>query len=76
MSVRAMLARIQRLEQARSASSPFARGWGSFDAFADECEAEIADGKLDRRDFSVVLNCLRRWETDGTWRLNFPMGLT
>ena len=67
MSIRATLSRIQRLEQARSVSSPFVRGWGSFDLFADDCEAEIAAGRLDRRDFPVLLSCLGRWENDGTW---------
>jgi hypothetical protein len=65
--VRAMLARVQRLEEARSSVSPIARSFGSFDAFAAECEAGMEAGALDRTDFPVVLHCLRRWETDGTW---------
>lgn len=68
MSVRAMLARVQRLEQARyPARSPFAAAFGSFEAFATECEAGMDAGKLDRVDFSVVLSSLARWERDGTW---------
>ena len=63
--VRAMLARVQRLEQSRSPVSVFVAAWGSFDAFAAECEADMDAGRLDRADFSEVLRCLSRWETDG-----------
>jgi hypothetical protein len=66
-----MLARVQRLEQARAPIlSPIALAFGAFgafDAFAAESEADMADGKLSRQDFGVVLQCLRRWETDDTW---------
>ena len=66
--VRSMLSRVQRLEQARApAISPFARAYGSFDAFVAHCEANMAAGLLDTRDFPVVLHCLRQWESDGTW---------
>jgi hypothetical protein len=67
-SARALLARVQRLEQARApVLSPIGRAWGSFDAFAAEGEADMQAGKLDRQDFSIVLQCLARWEADGTW---------
>jgi len=62
-----MLGRVQRLEHARTVRSPISRDYGSFDAFAAECEALMGAGKLDRHDFPVVLYCLRKWETDGTW---------
>ena len=68
MTVRAMLARVQRLEQARCLRSPFALAFGSFEAFEAECRAEIHAGRLDRTDFPVVLHCLARWERDGTWQ--------
>jgi len=41
--------------------------FGSFAAFEAHCEAEITAGRLDPRDFPVVIMCLRRWEDDGTW---------
>jgi hypothetical protein len=62
-----MLARVQRLEQARAVRSPFALAFGSFEAFAAECEADMAAGRLDSTDFPVVLASLARWERDGTW---------
>lgn len=63
MSIRAMLARVQRLEQTRTpVRSTFAAAFGSFEAFVAECEAGMDAGRLDRADFSVVLCCLVRWE--------------
>lgn len=47
--------------------SPFAAAYGSFEAFAAECETGMDAGRLDRADFSVVLSSLARWERDGTW---------
>ena len=68
MSVRAMLARVQRLEQVRApVRSPFVIAFGSFEAFAAECEVAMDAGKLDRADFSHVLRSVARWELDGTW---------
>lgn len=67
MSVRGMLARVQRLEQSRFQRSPFALAFGSLDAFAADCETDMFAGRLDRADFPVVLHCLARWERDGTW---------
>lgn len=67
-NVRGMLARVQRLEAARQGPrSPIDQLYGSFEAFADEVQAGIDAGKLDRTDMPVVLRCLRRWETDGVW---------
>jgi hypothetical protein len=69
-ATRSLLARVQRLEQERSpVRSPFVLGWGSFEAFAAECEADMGAGKLDRLDFPGVLESLRRWDvTWGAWR--------
>lgn len=68
MSARGLLARVARLERERAPErSPFAVAYGSFEAFAAECEARMGDGRLDRADFSVVLRALARWECDGTW---------
>lgn len=66
-NVRGMLARVQRLEVARSTASPIARLYGSFDAFAEGVQADIDAGKLDRTDMPVVLDCLRRWEREKVW---------
>ena len=68
MAVRSLLARVQRIEAERApVVSPFVRAYGSFDAFADDCEDGIANGELDRADMTTVLHCLRRWEHDDTW---------
>lgn len=68
MSARALLARVARLERERApARSPFSLAYGSFEAFAAECEARMGEGRLDRADFSVVLRAIGRWEGDGTW---------
>lgn len=70
MSTRALLSRVQRLEQARApVISPIVRGFGSFDAFAADCEADIAAGKLDSRDFPIIIQSLARWEREETWGL-------
>lgn len=59
MSVRAMLARVQRLEQART--SPCAQLIGPIEEFDAYIRNGIAVGKLDPRDAPVVIVCLRRW---------------
>lgn len=67
-NVRGMLARVQRLEAARQGPrSPFARLYGSFEAFAEGVQAQIGPGGLDRTGMPIVLDCLRRWERDGVW---------
>lgn len=64
-AVRGMLARLQRLEVAcHPRKSPIAKGWGSFEAFAEQIRAEIDAGALDR-DFP--LTHLERWEREGVW---------
>ncbi|WP_413874451.1 hypothetical protein [Albidovulum sp.] len=61
-AIRGMLARLQRLEAARQPrKSPIAKGWGSFEAFAEQILAEIETGALDR-DFP--LPHLERWERE------------
>ena len=67
MSVQAMLARVQRLEQARSPISPFIADYGSLDAFEAECRAGIADGTYDRFDMPVVIAAIRRWHDEVAW---------
>lgn len=68
-NIRAMLKRVQVLEQARQApKSPIEVAYGSMDAYAEEAEAEIAAGKLDGRDFPIILDCLRKWHADHVWQ--------
>ncbi|GLT01587.1 hypothetical protein GCM10007897_29810 [Sphingobium jiangsuense] len=73
-AVRSLLARVQRLEQARTAPrSPFEAAYGSFDAFAAETQAGIDAGQFDSREMPLVLNAIRRWHTDGefgAWQRN------
>lgn len=66
-SVRALAARVARLEQASVATSPIAAAFGSFAAFEAFCEAGIADGVFDPRDVPFIVGCWKRWESDGTW---------
>lgn len=67
--VRSLLARVQRLEQARIAPrSPFEAAFGSFDAFAADTQAGIDAGQFDSRDMPAVVNSIRRWhEEEGLW---------
>ena len=71
-SVRAMLARVQRLEQARQAPrSPIEVAYGSLEAWESETQAKIEAGTLDRIDMPVVIACVRRWHNEGVfgmWR--------
>jgi hypothetical protein len=69
-AVRSLLARVQRLEQARTAPrSPFEAAYGSFEAFAAVTQAGIDAGQFDSREMPLVLNCIRRWHDDGVWGL-------
>ncbi|WP_323042040.1 hypothetical protein [Gemmobacter sp.] len=69
-NARALLRRVQKVEQARLPRprlSPLVTAYGSFTAFEAECMAKIAANKLDR-DFEGVLAAFRRWEADALWR--------
>lgn len=69
-AVRSLLARVQRLEQARIAPrSTFEAAYGSFDASAGEVQMGIDADHFDRPEMSVILNCIRRWHDDGVWGL-------
>jgi hypothetical protein len=59
VSVRAMLARVQRLEQART--SPWDHLIGPIEEFDAYIRDGIAVGQLDPRDAPVVLASVRRW---------------
>lgn len=63
-----MLARVQRLEQARRPLlSPFEEAFGSLAAWEAECQAGIRAELLDERDMAVVILAVRRWHYDGVW---------
>ena len=66
MSVRGLLGRVKRLEDARlPRPSPFVRLFSSFEIFEEKCLEEMAEGML-AKDFPI--DCLARWERDGTWQ--------
>ena len=68
MSVRAMLARVRRLEQARRAPrSPFEVAHGSLETWETEAQAGIDAGMLDEIDMPVVIACVKRWHSEGVW---------
>ena len=62
-----MLARVQRLEQARSLISPFERAFGSLADWEAEGQSGIDEGRLDARDMPVVMAALRRWHEEALW---------
>ena len=62
------LRRVQRLEQARvTRRSPFEVAYGRMDAFADKVQVDVAAGKLDSKDITMVLPALHRWHRDRVW---------
>lgn len=67
--VRSMLARVRRLESARTMVSPFVRAFGSLDAFVDATQAGVDAGVLDRRDMADVVACVHRWHRDEAWKI-------
>lgn len=67
--VRSMLARVRRLESARTMISPFIRALGSVDAFVDCVRAGVDAGTLDRRDMADVVACIQRWHRDEVWKI-------
>ena len=62
-----MLARVARLEQARSPASPFELWYGSLEAWEAEVRAGMDDGHLDASDVPVVMVAVQRWHSDGVW---------
>jgi hypothetical protein len=68
MSVRSMLARVQRLEQARTAPrSLFEAAYGSLDAFETDTRAAIDVGELCSIDMPIIIDCINRWHKDGVF---------
>jgi hypothetical protein len=68
MSVRSMLARVQRLEEARVAPrSLFEAAWGSLDAFEADTRVGIDAGELCGVDMPIIIDCIKRWHKDGVF---------
>ena len=67
MAVRSLLARVAKLEQARSPTSPIELWFGSVAAFTDDLHTGIAQGRYDRRDMQAVMAAVERWHRDGVW---------
>ena len=66
--VRAMLARVQRLEHSRSCTSPFESAYGSLLAWEADCQSAMDAGRMDSRDVPLVVTAVRRWHGEGVWR--------
>ena len=73
--VRGMLQRVAKLEaQLAPRLSPIAALYGSTEAFAAECMAEVEAGKLCGTDMPIILDCLRRWDREGSWDVRRTTG--
>ncbi len=73
--VRGMLQRVAKLEaQLAPRLSPIAALYGSTEAFAADCMAEVEAGKLCGTDMPIILDCLRRWDREGSWDVRRTTG--
>ncbi len=65
---RSLLARIQRLEQARAPlRSPFDLAYGSTAAFCATLQDGVDTGDLDSRDIGGIIAAITRWDTERVW---------
>ncbi|WP_152968366.1 hypothetical protein [Gemmobacter sp. LW-1] len=70
-----MLQRVAKLEaQLAPRLSPIAALYGSTEAFAADCMAEVDAGKLCGTDMPIILDCLRRWDREGSWDVRRTTG--
>jgi hypothetical protein len=68
MSVRSMLARVQRIEHARTAPrSLIEAAYGSLDVFEADTRAAIDAGELCSIDMPIIIDCIKRWHKDGVF---------
>lgn len=73
--VRGMLQRVAKLEaQLALRLTPIAALYGSTEAFAADCMAEVEAGKLCSTDMPIILDCLRRWDREGSWDVRRATG--
>ena len=71
--IRALQARVTRLERASLSQSSFEATYGSLDAFITAMHAGIDAGQFDSTDMPLVLAAIERWHRDGefgAWRRN------
>ena len=69
-AVRALLARVNRLEQAKApGATPFELAFGSVEQFAAATQRQIETGFLDASDGMIVVLAVRQWHTDQVWGL-------
>ena len=74
-SPRSLLSQVKQIKAAQEPRpSPIAALYGSVDAFAAECMAGVEAGKLCGTDMPVLLDCLRRWDTEGSWDVRRATG--
>ena len=74
-SPRALMSQVKQLKAAQQPRpSPIATLYGSTEAFATECMAEVEAGKLCGTDMPIILDCLRRWDTEGSWDVRRATG--
>lgn len=66
-ATRALLARVERLEQVRAPRSPIIRWYGSLEIWEAKTMTQVEAGVLDRTDMVAVLACVRRWHRDGVF---------
>lgn len=64
-SVRGLMERVRRLEQARV--SPWARIIGTPEQFAADIQAGVAAGVYDRADMPSVVASVQRWVREELW---------
>jgi hypothetical protein len=65
VAVRNLLARVAKLEQSRTPTSPIEIWFGSLDAFTDDLRAGIVAGIYDPADMPMVIAAVERWHRDG-----------
>jgi hypothetical protein len=67
VAVRSLLARVAKLEQARSPASPIELWFGSLEAFSNDLRAGIRAGEYDPTDMPEVIAGIERWHREGAW---------
>jgi hypothetical protein len=66
VSVRSLLSRVTRLEQARV--SPWTRFFGTPEEFAADMQRGMDAGTYDKRDMPAVVAAVQLWCREGMWR--------
>jgi hypothetical protein len=67
-SARSLLARVQRLEEARRAPrSPFEEGFGSLEDWEADWRASIDAGTMCAVDGPHIIACIHKWHANNVW---------